>query len=207
MPVGSEWLVFLGSTAVFAMLPGPSVLYVLACGLRGGRAEGVRSAVGTALGAMVHVSAASIGLSAVLAASAQAFTVIKIIGGAYLIVLGLHTLFGRAKGETPVRPAGRRGPIVRGVLTEVFNPKTALFFLAFLPHFVHADRGGTPLVFIVLGLIITAMALVVDLAVAWGSGTLGAKLAQRPHWAARQRTVSGLAMVGAGTVLVIADRN
>jgi threonine/homoserine/homoserine lactone efflux protein len=207
MPDGAEWLVFLGSTAVFAMLPGPGVLYVLARSLRGGRSEGFRSATGTALGAMVHVMAASFGLSAVLAASAQAFTVIKFIGGGYLVLLGLHTLFGRTRGETPVRPGVRRGAIVAGVLTEVFNPKTALFFLAFLPHFVHPERGGGPLVFILLGLVVVAMALVVDLAVAAGAGTLGAKLAARPHWMSRQKSVSGLAMVGAGTALLLAERD
>ncbi|HEY0808166.1 MAG TPA: LysE family translocator, partial [Pseudonocardiaceae bacterium] len=204
---GAEWLVFLGSTAVFAMLPGPGILYVLARALRGGRSEGFRSATGTALGAMVHVTAASFGLSAVLATSAQAFTVIKFIGGGYLILLGLRTLFGRSKGEAPVRPGGRRGPIVQGVLTEVFNPKTALFFLAFLPHFVHPERGGGPLVFILLGLVVVAMALVVDLAVAAGAGTLGAKLAARPHWMSRQKAVSGVAMVGAGTALLLAERD
>ena len=206
MPTGAEWLVFLGSTAVFALLPGPGILYVLARGLRGGRSEGFRSAIGTAMGAMVHVTAASFGLSAVLSASAQAFTVIKIIGAGYLVLLGLHTLFGRSKGETPAGSRARRGPIVQGVLTEVFNPKTALFFLAFLPHFVHAGPGG-PLVFILLGLIVVAMALVVDLVVAASAGTLGAKLAARPGWQQRQRTVSGLAMIGAGAALLVADRD
>src|SRR6266567_267915 len=195
MPTGAEWLVFLGSTAVFAMLPGPGILYVLARGLRGGRSEGFRSAVGTAMGAMVHVTAASFGLSAVLATSAQAFTVVKIIGGGYLVLLGLHSLFGRTKGETPVSSRSRRGPIVQGVLTEAFNPKTALFFLAFLPHFVNAGKGGGPLVFILLGLIVVAIALVVDLAVAASAGALGTKLAARPGWVKRQRTVSGLAMI------------
>lgn len=204
MPTGAEWLVFLGSTAVFAMLPGPGILYVLARSLRGGRAEGFRCAVGTALGAMVHVTAASFGLSAVLAASAEAFTVIKVVGAAYLVLLGLQTLFGRSHGAAGVPARTRRGPITQGVLTEVFNPKTAVFFLAFLPHFVHS---GGPLVFLLLGMIVVAMALVADLVVATSAGALSVRLAARPGWARRQRTVSGLAMVGAGAALLLADQD
>ncbi|AHI00199.1 LysE family translocator [Kutzneria viridogrisea] len=195
---------FLGATAVFAVLPGPGVLYVLARSLRGGRGEGIRSAVGTCLGALVHVVAAAFGLSAVLATSATAFTAVKLAGAAYLVYLGLRGLFGRHEQTGPDR-APRGSALVQGVLTEVLNPKTALFFLAFLPHFVHPERAPAPLVFLLLGLVVVGSALVADLTVALCAGPLGERLMGNLRWQNRQRVATSLTMIGLGGALALAD--
>jgi threonine/homoserine/homoserine lactone efflux protein len=209
MPSSAEWLVFLGAATLFAIIPGPGNLYVLARSLRGGRADGVRSVLGNGIGALAHVAAASVGLSALLVASATAFTVVKLLGAGYLIYLGLRALLARDKlppdavGE--VRKPGR-SVVVQGILSEVLNPKTALFFLAFLTHFVHPDTAPAPLVLALLGVIAVAMAMVVDLLVAVFTGSLGVRLTHDPRWRTRQRLASGLTMIGLGGALAIAER-
>jgi threonine/homoserine/homoserine lactone efflux protein len=206
VPTSTDWLIFLGASALFALIPGPGMLYVLARSLRGGRADGVRSTLGNALGALGHVLAAAIGLSALLAASATAFTVVKLLGAAYLCYLGVRALLER--DHTRLEPArrGHRSAVLSGVLSELLNPKTALFFVAFLPHFVHPDRAPAPLVFALLGLIAVAMAVTVDLLVALGAGTLGARLMADARWRSRQRVASGLTMIGLGGALALAER-
>src|SRR2546423_446595 len=199
MPSSAEWLVFLGAATLFAIIPGPGILYVLARSLRGGRGDGVRSVLGNGIGALAHVLAASVGLSALLVASATAFTVVKLLGAGYLIYLGVRALLARdpAHLETAVRNPGR-SVLVQGILSEVLNPKTALFFLAFLPHFVHPDQAPAPLVLALLGVIAVAMAFVVDLLVAVFAGSLGSRLLHNRRWRTRQRPASGLTMIGLG---------
>jgi threonine/homoserine/homoserine lactone efflux protein len=207
MPTSAEWLVFLGASALFALLPGPGVLYVLARSLRGGRADGMRSVVGNGIGASLHVVAAALGLSAVLATSATAFTVVKLAGAAYLVYLGVRALLDR-DGATPAVETRRRrrGPLAQGIVVEALNPKTALFFLAFLPHFVHEGAVPVPVVLIVLGLITLAMTVVVDLLVAFFAGALSERIMGNPRWRVRQRIASGLTMVGLGGALAVAER-
>ncbi|HEX2130801.1 MAG TPA: LysE family translocator [Actinophytocola sp.] len=207
MPDAAEWLVFLGASALFAVLPGPGVLYVLARSLRGGRADGVRSVVGNGIGASLHVVAAALGLSAVLATSATAFTVVKLVGAAYLVYLGVRALLDRGEAEVEL-PAGRpsRGALRQGVVVEALNPKTALFFLAFLPHFVHPGEVPAALVFVVLGLTVVAMTVVVDLLVAFFAGGLSRLIAANPRWRVRERIASGLTMIGLGGALAVAER-
>jgi threonine/homoserine/homoserine lactone efflux protein len=212
MPTSAEWLLFLGASALFAVMPGPGILYVLARSLRGGRADGIRSVVGNGIGALGHVVAAAVGLSAVLAASATAFTIVKLLGAAYLIYLGLRALFDRDHGlpaelgQDRDQARGGRSVVLQGMLSEVLNPKTALFFLAFLPHFVHAESAPAALVFGLLGAIAVAMAVVVDLLVAVFAGGLGARLARHPRWRVRQRVATGLTMIGLGGALAVAER-
>jgi threonine/homoserine/homoserine lactone efflux protein len=209
VPTSAEWLVFLGAATLFAIIPGPGILYVLARSLRGGRADGIRSTIGNGFGALAHVAAAAVGLSAVLAASATAFTVLKLLGAGYLIYLGLRALLGRdhvAAERLGERRRGGGSAIVQGLLTELLNPKTALFFLAFLPHFVHPDQAPAPLVFALLGVIAVAMTVVVDLVVAVFAGTLGQRLMGSPRWRTRQRVASGLTMIGLGGALAVAER-
>lgn len=207
MPTSAEWLVFLGASALFALLPGPGVLYVLARSLRGGRADGMRSVVGNGIGASLHVVAAALGLSAVLATSATAFTVVKLAGAAYLVYLGVRALLDRDGAAPAVETRRRRrGPLTQGIVVEALNPKTALFFLAFLPHFVHAGAVPVPVVLIVLGLITLAMTVVVDLLVAFFAGALSERIMGNPRWRVRQRIASGLTMVGLGGALALAER-
>lgn len=208
MPTSAEWLVFLGAASLFAILPGPGILYVLARSLRGGRADGIRSVVGNGIGALAHVAAAAVGLSALLFASATAFTVVKLLGAAYLIYLGVRALLDRDHSRVDLGPQRRpgRSVIVQGMLSEVLNPKTALFFLAFLPHFVHPDQAPAPLVFALLGVIAVAMAMVVDVLVAVFAGSLSGRLVGNPRWRTRQRLASGLTMIGLGGALALAER-
>jgi threonine/homoserine/homoserine lactone efflux protein len=207
MPTSAEWLVFLGAATLFAIIPGPGMLYVLARSLRGGRADGIRSVVGNGIGALVQVTAAAVGLSALLFASATAFTVVKLLGAAYLIYLGLRALLARDHGPVDLGAAPRgRSVLVQGILTEVLNPKTALFFLAFLPHFVHPGATPTPLVFGLLGLIAVAMAMAVDVLVAVFAGGLGGRLMGEKRWRTRQRFASGFTMIGLGGALALAEK-
>jgi threonine/homoserine/homoserine lactone efflux protein len=212
MPTSAEWLVFLGTATLFAIMPGPGVFYVLARSLRGGRSEGIRSVLGNGIGACVHVVAAAFGLSAVLATSATAFTVVKLAGAAYLVYLGIKALFGKDESgvdqierEVPA-PGRRRSVVVQGAFAEMLNPKTALYFLALLPHFVHPERDPAPLVFTVLGLIAVAMAVLVDLLVAMFAGYVGGKLRGNPRWRLRQRIGTGLTVIGLGGVLAFSEQ-
>jgi len=130
--------IFLPAAALLAALPGPGMLYVLARSLRGGRPEGLASSFGTAGGGLVHVVAGAFGLSAILARSASAFLVVKYLGAAYLIYLGTRTLCS-APTEAAAENLSKasRSPFLQGIVTEMLNPKTALFFLAFIPQFIH----------------------------------------------------------------------
>ncbi|MBP2330900.1 threonine/homoserine/homoserine lactone efflux protein [Kibdelosporangium banguiense] len=213
MPSSAEWLVFLGTATLFAIMPGPGIFYVLARSLNGGRSEGIQSVVGNGIGACVHVVAAAFGLSAVLATSATAFTVVKLVGAAYLVYLGVMALFARDRSDgadvhkIEKKPGRQRSVIVQGAIAEMLNPKTALYFLALLPHFVHPERDPAPLVFAVLGLIAVAMAVIVDIVVAVFAGYVGGKLRDNPKWRIRQRIGTGLTMIGLGGLLAFAEQN
>jgi threonine/homoserine/homoserine lactone efflux protein len=206
MPTSTDWLVFLGTAALFAIIPGPGILYVLARSLRGGRGDGIRSTIGNSIGALGHVAAAAVGLSAVLAASATAFTVVKLLGAGYLIYLGARALLSR--DHVPIEEPRRanRSAVLQGMVSELLNPKTALFFLALLPHFVHPGTAPAPLVLGLLGVIAVLMALSVDLLVAVFAGTLGTRLLTNPRWRRRQRVASGVTMIGLGGALALAER-
>jgi threonine/homoserine/homoserine lactone efflux protein len=206
MPTSTDWLVFLGTAALFAVIPGPGILYVLARSLRGGRGDGIRSTLGNGIGALGHVVAAAVGLSAVLAASATAFTVVKLLGAGYLIYLGARALLTRDPIPVEERHRANRSALLQGMLSELLNPKTALFFLAFLPHFVHPETAPAPLVLGLLGVIAVLMALAVDLLVAVFAGTLGTRLLANPRWRRRQRMASGVTMIGLGGALALAER-
>jgi threonine/homoserine/homoserine lactone efflux protein len=212
VPDSTQWLVFLGACALFALVPGPGILYVLARSLRGGRTAGMYSVLGNSIGALTHVCAAALGLSAVLAASATAFTVVKLAGAAYLIYLGARALLDR---DTSVQAAladveqvkrSRRALIGQGAVSELLNPKTALFFLAFLPHFVQPGTTHPILVFALLGTIAVTMAMAVDVLVALGAGRIGETLGKRPRWQRRQRITTGVTMIGLGGALALAEQ-
>src|ERR1700756_4272970 len=155
----ARFLLFLTAAVLLAIAPGPGMLYVLARSLAGGKREGVLSALGTFLGGMVHVLAAALGISIILAKSAVAFATVKYVGAAYLCVLGVRMILDARKekenaGEEIAasnKPA--RNPLWQGVATEVLNPKTALFFLSFIPQFVNRSGGHVFLQFVLLGTI------------------------------------------------------
>ncbi len=199
--------VFLGASVLLAVVPGPAVLYIVAQSVPGGRTAGIVSALGISTGGLLHVAAAVVGLSAILAASAEAFTAVKLAGAAYLVWLGVRTISshderigGRPQERTLVRTYRR------GVVVNVLNPKTALFFLAFLPQFVDPD-GSTRGQLAVLGLTFLAIALASDLVWALVAGTAGAVLRRSRIFLQIQRYVSGTIFVALGGLAATAGRS
>ncbi|MGL6280122.1 MAG: LysE family translocator [Gaiella sp.] len=192
------WVFALAALAL-AVVPGPAVLYIVAQSVPGGRAVGAVSALGVASGGFVHLLAAVIGLSAVLAASAAAFTAVKLLGAAYLLWLGVRTLLTRGDerigGRLP-EPTLRR-VYTQGVVVNILNPKTALFFLAFLPQFVDPDEPARPQLAL-LGAVFVVIALTSDLVWAVVAGTAGDVLRRSPRVLALQRWVSGLVLIALG---------
>jgi threonine/homoserine/homoserine lactone efflux protein len=198
--------VFAAAALLLAVVPGPAVLYIVAQSVPGGRRAGVVSALGVSTGGLFHVAAAVIGLSAILAASAEAFTAVKLVGAAYLVWLGIRTLMRRDDriGGRALEPTLGR-TYRRGVVVNVLNPKTALFFLAFLPQFVDPD-GSTHGQLAVLGVLFVAIALGSDLVWALVAGTAGGVLRRSRTFLRMQRYVSGTIFVGLGALAATASR-
>jgi threonine/homoserine/homoserine lactone efflux protein len=200
------FLLFLAAALLVAMTPGPGILYIVARTLAGGRREGLASSVGLGLGGLVHVFGGAVGLSALIMASAEAFTLLKIAGALYLIWLGLKTWrAARAIEPTEVQTTGARRAFREGIVVEALNPKTAAFFLAFIPQFVDpsADIAAQ---FIVLGLISVALNTSADLVVTYWAAKARAGLARRPSFVTSTRQASGVIMCGLGTTLLLARR-
>jgi len=165
MPDSTSLLAFVAAALVVLLIPGPGVLYVLTRSLSQGQRAGLVSAFGLSAGAFVHVIAATVGLSALLAASAAAFGVVKLLGAAYLIYLGIRAVMSRRQADVGVElPAPRSlGRLFAdGVVVSVLNPKVAVFFLAFLPHFTDPLRGSVSTQMFWLGLLYCALALCTD---------------------------------------------
>jgi threonine/homoserine/homoserine lactone efflux protein len=206
----TRFFLFLTAAVLLAIAPGPGMLYVLARSLAGGKREGVLSAFGTFLGGMVHVFAAALGISIILAKSAAAFATVKYVGAAYLCFLGVRMILdARRKGgngelETEAaKPA--RNPLWQGVATEVLNPKTALFFLSFIPQFVARVEGHVFLQFVTLGTISVVLNTTADLIVIAMAGPLGEKIRASASFRRRQQTVTGAIMIGLGSYLATSE--
>jgi threonine/homoserine/homoserine lactone efflux protein len=199
-----RFLVFLTAAVILAITPGPGIFYVLARSLRGGRKEGVLSAAGTFLGGLVHVAAAAFGLSAILAASAIAFETVRYAGAAYLIYLGYRMIRSRNQDVDLDSTGTSGGTFVQGVMTEVLNPKTALFFLSFIPQFVSIQQGHVALQFLVLGAISVTLNTCADVLVACFAGPLGSSMKRNARLRRGQRTASGVAMIGLGVYVAAA---
>jgi threonine/homoserine/homoserine lactone efflux protein len=203
-------LLFLTAALLLAIAPGPGMLYVLARSLAGGKREGVLSAFGTFLGGMVHGFAAALGVSIILAKSAMAFATVKYVGAAYLCFLGVRMIFDARKEnasveEMPEHVKPVRNPLWQGVATEVLNPKTALFFLSFIPQFVNRGGGHIFLQFVMLGTISVVMNTTADLIVIALAGPLGERIRSSATFRRRQRTATGAIMIGLGTYLATSE--
>jgi threonine/homoserine/homoserine lactone efflux protein len=200
------WL-FVLSAFLLNVTPGPDTLYIVgrssAQGLRGG----VLAALGIGAGTLVHVSAAALGLSALLAASATAFTTVKLVGAAYLLYVGVGLIRSASEPARPVESAVRalsmRGVFFQGFLTNVLNPKVALFFLAFLPQFVAVDAPSKPLAFLLLGAIFDFNGTLWNLLVAW-SGARLSKLAPSAAFKTWFNRCVGALFIGVGLRLALA---
>ena len=199
-------IAFLLAALVLAVTPGPGIAYVVARTAAGGRAEGLASCVGTGLGGLFHVCAAALGLSVLLAQSATAFTVVKYVGAAYLVYLGVRLLLVKAPVVVgAVVPGGARRALLEGVLVEALNVKTALFFLAFLPQFLVSGSAPVPQL-VVMGTICVLLNTLVDVGAVLGA----ARLLQAGHTARRRarllNKVSGVTLVGLGLYIAAARR-
>lgn len=201
--------VFVVAALVLLLVPGPSVLYIVARSIDQGRRAGITSVLGIHVGTLVHIAAATAGLSALIVSSAVAFTAVKTAGAVYLIGLGLWTIFVR-RAEPDVALGGQRAlrrVFAQGIVVNVLNPKTALFFLAFLPQFVDPNAAHPALQVAFLGLLFMALGLVTDSLWAVVAGTAGGVLRRSARYVKIQRYVAGSVYVGLGvaTALVGAE--
>jgi threonine/homoserine/homoserine lactone efflux protein len=202
MPDPSRLALFVGAALLLLVVPGPSVLYVVTQSVSHGRRAGIASVAGITTGTLVHIAAATVGLSALLASSAVAFDVVKYLGAAYLIVIGVRRLAGLERTQDD-RARGPRnlGRLYRqGIVVNTLNPKTALFFLAFLPQFVDPSRGVAWVQILLLGLLFATLGFLSDGTWALVAGTLGERLRRSRRFPAVQRYVSGSVFVGLGAV-------
>jgi threonine/homoserine/homoserine lactone efflux protein len=209
LPDSSTLLVFGAAALALIVVPGPAVLYIVAQSIDRGRLAGFVSALGVALGGLVHVTAAAIGLSSLLVSSATAFNVVKYAGAGYLIGLGLWTLLRRPDEPAVEIPKERKlsRRFWQGVVVNVLNPKTALFFFAFLPQFVDPAKGSAALQIGVLGLLFVVLAVASDSMWALAAGTASERLRGNRRFLGIQRYVSGSVFCGLGALTAVAKRH
>jgi threonine/homoserine/homoserine lactone efflux protein len=205
----SRFAVFAVAALVLLLIPGPAVVYIVAQSMHQGRRAGVVSVLGIHTGSMVHVLAATVGLSQLLVSSATAYTVVKYAGAAYLIALGVRRILTRDRAPeaavvVDLRP--NRQLFRQGVVVNVLNPKTALFFLAFLPQFVDVNSGHVPLQIAVLGATFVLLGLVTDTAWALAAGTVGSTLRRSTRALRAERLVSGFVFIALGALTAASGR-
>jgi threonine/homoserine/homoserine lactone efflux protein len=202
-----SFLAFLVSAVVLAITPGPGIAYVVARTVAAGRREGLASCIGTGIGGLLHVFAAALGLSLVIARSAVAFNAVKYVGAAYLVYLGIRLLLRKEEAFTvdAVASQGARRALFEGVVVEALNIKTALFFLAFLPQFTSPDAPLIPQ-FALLGSICVALNTLVDVVAVFAAQRLLSSGAARAARARMLTRASGATMLGLGAFLAFARR-
>jgi threonine/homoserine/homoserine lactone efflux protein len=202
----SAFALFCLASAALAVVPGPAVTYIVMHSVDKGRRAGLAAAAGVASGGLVHVAAATVGLSAVIASSATAFTAVKLVGAAYLIVVGIRRILGRDEiEEVRSQPVPLAQLYRQGVVVNVFNPKTALFFLAFLPQFVDTSASVAPQV-AVLGLTFALIAFASDCLYALLADLLAARLRRGGAGARLRRYAAGGIFVALGATAAAAHR-
>lgn len=197
---------FVVAALALLAVPGPAVLYIVARSIQEGRRAGLVSVLGIHVGTLVHITAATLGLSALVLSSAVAFTAVKLAGAAYLIGLGLWTIFSR-RSEADVALGGERTMrrvFAQGIVVNVLNPKTALFFLAFLPQFVDPNAPHPALQIAFLGLLFALLGMVTDSIWAVAAGTAGGAVHRSRRLARTQRYVTGSVFIGLGVATALA---
>ena len=208
MLVETSFVLFLTASLVVIVAPGPDNILVLTRGVAQGRGAALVSAAGASLGLVVHSVLAAVGLSALLAQSVVAFSVVKYVGAAYLIYLGVRALLDRRSFALPrgEGPMGLRRVFMQAVASNVLNPKIAVFFLAYLPQFADPATGGTALQLLALGLIFALLTLAIFGALALFSGSIGSWLRTRPEFAGWLGWLTGGVLIGLGLRLALQDR-
>ena len=206
LPGWSDLLLFISAALVLLFIPGPAVLYILARSVEQGRRAGLASASGIATGTLAHVLAATLGLSALLLSSAIAYSVVKYAGAVYLLYLGIKKFRERpaVRDELKQVPAlPLRRIYAQGILVQVLNPKTAIFFFAFLPQFVNPARGHVSLQFFVLGMIFILLGLSSDSVWALTAGSAAGWLRQNQAFIRNERYISGTVYLGLGMATAV----
>lgn len=200
------WL-FLAAASLIAAIPGPGIFYVAARTLSEGRGSGFASTAGTALGGLVHVVAGSLGISTIILASAELFAAVKFVGALYLVWLGIKTFRSASRTlSLESAPTGDKRAFRDGVLVEALNPKTAAFFLAFIPQFLDPAGANPTLQFIVLGAISVTLNTLADIVVVLMASATRTQLIGRPHLMRRLTQGSGVFIAGLGLSLALARR-
>jgi threonine/homoserine/homoserine lactone efflux protein len=207
MPTLHSLLLFLAAGLALNITPGPDMLYVAARGASEGRSAGIVSALGIGAGTLVHITLVAAGLAAVLSAVPVAYVALRLGGAAYLIYLGVRALLARpTTSSAPLPPASLRAIFRQGVITNVLNPKVALFFLAFLPQFLDPARGNPVVQVIALGLLFDVTGTLVNLAVAIGSSRAAERLRTPTRAGTILQRVTGGIFVGLGVRLAFGIR-
>jgi threonine/homoserine/homoserine lactone efflux protein len=205
--IGREsFLLFLAAATLIAVTPGPGIFYVAARTLAGGRREGLASSFGTGLGGLVHVVAGAVGVSALVMASAEAFAIMKVVGAAYLVWLGVKTIrTARLETHAAVGAAGARRAFREGIIVEALNPKTAAFFLAFIPQFIDLSQSvAAQFIVLVISVVLNTAA---DVVVTYGCARVQSSLEARPGLIRRIREGAGVMMCGLGLSLLLARKS
>jgi threonine/homoserine/homoserine lactone efflux protein len=205
---GTNLLLFIAASWVLILTPGPDTIYVLTRGISQGKQAGVVSALGVTLGIGFHTLAAAFGVAVVLQTSALAFLIVKYVGALYLLYLGIKTLkeHGSLTPAPDHKPRQLRVLFWQGVLSNVTNPKIALFFLAFLPQFVHPEHGQVPLQMIILGLIFALFGVIYLCGVGYSAGRVGGWIAKHPRHLKPLRWMTGGIFLGLGLRLAFLER-
>jgi threonine/homoserine/homoserine lactone efflux protein len=201
MPDAATLTLFTAATLALLIVPGPAVIYIVTRSVTQGRSAGLLSVLGVHTGSIVHIAAAALGVSALLAASATAFTIVKYLGAAYLVWLGVRKLLGRGQeaGHEAARPVSRGRLFGQGFVVNVLNPKTAIFFLAFLPQFADPSRGPVAPQILVLGMCWLLLGMASDGTYALLSAAIAGRIRRRTRRSARRLDVaSGLVYIGLG---------
>lgn len=208
LPDGSTLLLFMTAALALNVTPGPDMLYVVARSVGEGRASGVISSLGIAAGCLIHTLAVALGLAGLLRAVPIAFEIVKWMGAAYLVWLGVRALRtrGHSSGHAAVAPASMAAVFRQGMLTNVLNPKVALFFLAFLPQFVDPERGPVAVQIVSLGLLFNVSGTIVNIIVAVLASGAGAWSRRRFGESVVLRRMTGVLFIGLGVRLALLER-
>jgi len=206
MPEGSTLSLFVAAAAILVIMPGPNTLYIMARSVQQGLAAGIVSCLGVLVGTLVHVTAAAIGISALLLSSALAFYTLKYAGAAYLVYLGIRTLLAQEQTTTEADPAPEkslRAAFYQGITVNVLNPKTAVFISAFLPQFIDAGRGSVTAQIFLLGAILVTIGAMSDLTYALLAGKAGKWLRRNVLPLRTQRYLAGGVYLGLGAATAL----
>jgi threonine/homoserine/homoserine lactone efflux protein len=207
-PSHSQLLFFVSAAAILLAIPGPAVLYITSRSISQGRNAGLVSALGIGVGTLVHTAAAAVGLSALLVSSATAFSVVKYLGAAYLVFLGVQRLRNKESLAAASDSAAPRASLTRvfsqGIVVNILNPKTALFFFAFLPQFIVPARGHVATQILSLGVLFACMGTTSDSIWAFFSSSVACWLRGNPRWLRSERFVSGGILISLGLATAFA---